>query len=71
MAETVQGRKRGYDNVAVGSVWGRDNIAVGSDPVAEPNGSGSNIAVGSAHPAGNISDNQQVGVVTMVGERLG
>jgi hypothetical protein len=71
MAITLRARRHNYDNVSVGNATGTERTIAGSAPPAQVNGAGSNIIVGSAHPTAVVSDNQQVGVTTMAGERLG
>lgn len=71
MANTVRGRKLNYDNIAAGSATGIERTINGAAPPAEAVGGKDNIAAGSAFPTTIIPDNQQAGVVTMIGERLG
>jgi len=81
MAVTEQGRKRCYDNIAVGSATGRERTIDGALPPVKITGGGlgtaganakghSNIAVGSDYPTAVIPDDIQVGVTTLTGERL-
>lgn len=82
MAVTELGRKRAYDNIAVGSATGVERTISGDAPPVKIVGGGegtaganakghSNIAVGSDYPTANIPDDIQVAVVTLAGERLG
>jgi hypothetical protein len=82
MSVTEQGRKRGYDNIAVGSTAGIERTIAGAAPPVKITGGGegtagasakghSNIAVAQDYPTAVIPDDIQVGVVTLTGERLG
>lgn len=81
MSSTLQGRKVGYDNIAVGSAAGIERTIDGAAPPRKIVGGGegtaganakgySDIAVGSVYPTANIPDNIAVAVVTLTGERL-
>jgi hypothetical protein len=69
MPVTLRGRTVSGDNLAVGQASGTERTIAGSAPPAEKVGGKDNIAFASAHPTGNISDNQQVGVVTVAKEK--
>lgn len=71
MSRTLRGRTVGIDNIAVGQVSGTEKLAVGILPPAEKVGGLDNIAVGQAFPTTIIADNQQVGLATMLAERIG
>jgi hypothetical protein len=82
MAVTEQGRKRAYDNIAVGSATGVERTIAGAAPPVKIVGGGegtaganakghSNIAVASDYPTANIPDDIVPGTVTLAGERLG
>ncbi len=71
MAVTLRGRRNKYDNIAVGSATGTERTIAGASAPAQKVGGLDNIAIGSAFPTTVIADNQQVGVVTMAGEKVG
>lgn len=71
MSRALRGRTVGYDNIASGSVSGTERTINGAAAPAEVVGGKDNIASGSAFPTTIIADNQQSGVTTMLGERLG
>jgi len=71
MSRLLRGRTVGGDNIAVGSASGQEKFQVAVSPPVERVGGGSNIAVGSPYPVSIIADNQQVGVPTMLREKVG
>lgn len=70
MSVTLRGRKTAFDNIAAGSATGTERTIAGSAPPAQANGGGTNIAVASAHPSGNVSDDYVVATVTLAGENV-
>lgn len=70
MTVALRGRTISGDNIAVGSASGVERTT-GVAPPAEKVGGLDNIAIGSVFPTTIIADDQQVGVTTMLREKVG
>lgn len=70
MSRVLRGRTTGYDNISAGNASGTERTTRAGAVAAEKVGGLDNVAVGQAFPTANIADNQQVGVVTMAGEKV-